>query len=103
MSKLFGKLVIQLYDMALLKATCNFLEVIKFLSWIIISSNSTWRGIWPLSLINLFILSYFGMMVNKEIIRVCVFLIYLMLFYGWVRYFYPIHKNRHYANMQQEH
>ena len=33
-----------------------------------------------MSLINLFILSYFGMMVNKEIIGVCVFLIYLMLF-----------------------
>ena len=56
-----------------------------------------------MSFINLFILSYFGMMVNKETIGVCVFLIYLILFYGWVGYFYPIHKNRHYANMQQEH
>ena len=50
-----------------------------------------------MSLINLFILSYFGMMVNKETLGVCVFLIYLMLFYGWLRYSYPIHKNRHYA------
>ena len=48
-------------------------------------------------LINLFLLSYFGMMVNKETIDVCVFLIYLMLFYGWVGYSDPIHKNRHYA------
>ena len=53
-----------------------------------------------MSLISLFILSYFGMMVNKETICVCVFLIYSMLVYGWVGYFYPIHKNRHYANMQ---
>ena len=30
--------------------------------------------------LNKFILSYFGMMVNKETIGVCVFLIYLMLF-----------------------
>ena len=29
-----------------------------------------------MSLINFFILSYFGMMVNKETIGVCVFLIY---------------------------
>ena len=56
-----------------------------------------------MSLINLSILTYFCMMVNKETIDVCVFLIYLMLFYGWVGYFYPIHNNRHYANMQQEH
>ena len=56
-----------------------------------------------MSLIDLFILNYFGMMVNTETIGVCVFLIYLMLFYGWVGYFYPINKNRHYANMQQEH
>ena len=55
-----------------------------------------------MSLVNLFILSYFGMVVNKKTIGVCVFLIYLMLFYGWVGYFYPINKNRHYANMQQE-
>ena len=55
-----------------------------------------------MSLINLLILSYFGMVVNKETIGVSVFLIYLMLFYGWVGYFYPIHKNRHCANMQQE-
>ena len=55
-----------------------------------------------MSFINLFILSYFGMMVNYETISVCVFLIYLMLFQGWVGYFYPIHTNRHYANMQQE-
>ena len=56
-----------------------------------------------MSFINLFILNYFGMMVNKETVDDCVFLIYLMLFYGWVGYFYSIHKNRHYANMQQEH
>ena len=31
-------------------------------------------------LINLFTLSYFGMIVNKETIRVCVFLIYMD---GW--------------------
>ena len=37
-----------------------------------------------MSFINLFILSNIGMMVNKETIGVCVFLIYLMLFYGWV-------------------
>ena len=42
-----------------------------------------------MSSINLLILSYFGMMVNKKTIGVCVFLIYLMLFYGWVGYFYP--------------
>ena len=53
-----------------------------------------------MSLINLFKLSYCGMMVNKETIGVCVF---LMLFYGWVGYFDSIHKNRHYANVQQEH
>ena len=41
---------------------------------------------------NLFMLSYFGMMMKKQTIGVCVFLIYLMLFYGWVGYFYPIHK-----------
>ena len=41
-----------------------------------------------MSLINSFILSHFSMVVNKETIGVCVFLIYLMLFYGW--YFYPI-------------
>ena len=35
-----------------------------------------------MSFINLFILSYLGMIVNKETIGVCVFLIYLMLFYG---------------------
>ena len=40
-----------------------------------------------MSLITLFILSYFGMMVNKETIGVFVFLIYLMLLYGWVGYF----------------
>ena len=45
-----------------------------------------------MSFINLFMLSYFVMMVNKETIGVCVFLIYSMLFYGWVGYFYPIHK-----------
>ena len=45
-----------------------------------------------MSLTNLFILSYLGMKVNKETIGVCVFLIYLMLFYGWVGYFDPIHK-----------
>ena len=56
-----------------------------------------------MSLINLFILSYFCMVVNKKTIGVCVFLPYLMLFYGWVGYFFPIHKNSHYANMQQEH
>ena len=56
-----------------------------------------------MSFINLFTLSYFDMTVNKETIGVCGFLIYLMLFYGWVGYFYPIHKNRHYANMQQDH
>ena len=56
-----------------------------------------------MSVMNLFILSYFDMTVNKETICVCVFLIYLMLFYGWVGYFYPIHKNSHHANMQQEH
>ena len=33
-----------------------------------------------MSFINLFILSYSGMMVNYETIGVCVFLIYLMLF-----------------------
>ena len=49
-----------------------------------------------MSFITLFILSYFGMMVNKKTIDVCVFLIYLMM----GGYFYPIHKNRHYANMQ---
>ena len=38
-------------------------------------------------LINLFIIMYFGMVVNKETICVCVFLVYLMLFYGWVGYF----------------
>ena len=54
-------------------------------------------------LIYLFTLSYFGMMVNKDIIGVFLFLIYLMLFYGWTGYFYSIHKNRHYANMQQGH
>ena len=42
-----------------------------------------------ITLFILFILRYFGMMVNKETIGVCVFLIYLMLFYGWVGYFYP--------------
>ena len=37
-----------------------------------------------MSLINLFNLSYFGMMVNKETIGGCVFLIYFMLFMdGW--------------------
>ena len=41
---------------------------------------STWRGIRPMSLIHLFILSYFGMMVNKDTLDVWVFLIYLMLF-----------------------
>ena len=41
--------------------------------------------------------------VNKETVGVCVCLIYLMLIYGWVGYFYPIHKNKHYADMQQEH
>ena len=56
-----------------------------------------------MSFLNLFILTYFGMTVNKERIGGCVFLIYLMLFYEWVGYFYPIHKNSHYANMQQEH
>ena len=56
-----------------------------------------------MSLINLFILRYFGMMLNKETVCGHVFLIYLMLIYGWVGYFYPIHKNRHYANMQHEH
>ena len=55
-----------------------------------------------MSLINLFILSYFGMILNKETIGACVFLIYLMLIYGWVGYFYPIHKNRHCAYMQNE-
>ena len=45
-----------------------------------------------MSFINLFVLSYFGMMVSKETVGVSVFLIYLMLFYGWVGYFYPIHK-----------
>ena len=45
-----------------------------------------------MSLVNLFILSCFGMMVNKETIGGCVFHIYLMLLYGWVGYFYPIHK-----------
>ena len=45
-----------------------------------------------MSLITLFILSFFSMMVNKETISVCIFLIYLMLFYGWVGYFYTIHK-----------
>ena len=55
-----------------------------------------------MSLINLFILTYFGMIVNKKTIGVYVFMIYLILFYGWMGYFYPIHKNRHYANMQQE-
>ena len=52
-----------------------------------------------MSFINLFILSYFGMMRNYETIGVCVFLI----FYGWVGYFYSTHKNRHYANLHQEH
>ena len=42
-----------------------------------------------MSLINSFKLSYFDTMVNKETIGICVFLIYLMLFYGWVGYFYP--------------
>ena len=37
-----------------------------------------------MSFINLVILSYFGTTVNKETIGVCIFLIYLMLFYGWV-------------------
>ena len=37
-----------------------------------------------MSFINLFTLSYFDMTVNKETIGVCGFLIYLMLFYGWV-------------------
>ena len=47
-----------------------------------------------MSSMNLFILSYFGMTVNKETIGVCVFLVYLMLFYGLVGYFYPIHKKQ---------
>ena len=34
-----------------------------------------------MSFMNLFILSYFGMMVNKETIGVCVFLIYLCTIY----------------------
>ena len=37
-----------------------------------------------MSLRNIFILSYFGMMVNKETIGVCVFPIHLMIFTdGW--------------------
>ena len=32
-----------------------------------------------MSFMNLFILSYFGMTVNKETIGVCVFLIYFMI------------------------
>ena len=57
-----------------------------------------------MSLINLFILSNFSMIVNKETIGICVFLIYLMLFYGWVEYFYPKNKkNRYCANIQQGH
>ena len=37
-----------------------------------------------MAFLNLFILSYFVMMVNKETIDVCVFLICLMLFLdGW--------------------
>ena len=55
-----------------------------------------------MSLVHLFILSYLGMMVNRETIGSCAFHIYLMLFYGWVGYFYPILKNSNYANMQQE-
>ena len=55
-----------------------------------------------MSLINFFILTYFGMMMNKETIGGCVFLI-LYVIYGWVGYFYSKHKNRYYANMQQEH
>ena len=35
-----------------------------------------------MSFMNLSISSYLGMMVSKEAIGVCVFLIYLMLFYG---------------------
>ena len=42
-----------------------------------------------MSFINLVILNCFGTMVNKETIGVCVFLVYLMLFYGWVGVFLP--------------